>query len=175
MPLKRSAYVGETLGRLIEEEGASRDQLAFDFSVSKPTITSIKANKRTMAADVAQESIRLYDNPEYIMDILHTFSNGFTSPVMRGKQIEQHRLALRHTTAREMRNVLNMLEDAGLEKNIESLSTVERERIASLMDALLDSRLHSDNLLKQMQVEYRMSLKGRIKDLLVKWKAVGWI
>lgn len=175
MPIQRSANAGEPLERLLISENAHQEQLSFDLSLSTQMISHMKTNRRKMQQDIAKESIRLYDNPEYIMDILHSFSNGFTSPVMRGKNIEQHRLALRHTTAKEMRNVLLMMEEAGLEKNIESLSTVERERIADLMDALLNSRLHSDNLLKQLQVEYRISLKARIKDLLIKWKAVGWI
>ena len=175
MPIQRSANAGEPLERLLISENAQHEQLAWDLHISPQMISHMKTNRRKMQQDIAKESIRLYDNPEYIMDILHEFSHGFTSPVMRGKNIEQHRLALRHTTAKEMRNVLLMMEEAGLEKNIESLSTVERERIANLMDALLHSRLHSDNLLKQLQVEYRMSLKMRIKDVLIKWKALGWI
>ena len=175
MQIKRSANAGEPLERLLVSENAQHEQLAFDLNLSSQMVSHMKTNRRKMQQDIAKESIRLYDNPEYIMDILHSFSDGFTSPVMRGKQVEQHRLALRHTTAKEMRNVLNMMESAGLEKNIESLSTVEREQIAIFMDDLVDRRLLSDNLLKQLQVEYRLSLKARIKDVLIKWKALGWI
>lgn len=175
MPIKDSANVGGALERLMESEQASTAQLSFDLNFSKSMVNHIKNDIRKMPADVARESIRLYDNPEYIMDIVYEFSDGFTSPVLRGKHIEHHRLASAAHVKREAHTMLLLIEESQLEKPVNTLSTDEREAINQLVDAVIVSRIHHDNLLKQLQVEYRVSVKERLKGIVKRFMAVGWI
>lgn len=172
MPIKRSADVGKALGRLLESEQANHDQLAFDFNVSPQMISHMKQGRRKMQEDIAKESIALYDNPEYILDILYEFSSGFTSPVLRGKQIEQNRLALAVHAKREMALAITLMESSGLEL---PPSTADREAIQELASQLITVRVVSDNFLKQLQVEYKVSVREQLKRLARKWLAVGWM
>lgn len=175
MPMKDSAKVGGAVERLMESEGVTSTQLSLDLYFSRSMVNHIKNDTRNMPAEVARESILLYDSPEYIMDILHTFSDGFTSPVLRGRNIEQHRLVIAAHVKREIRDALLLIEESGLEKPIGQLSTEEKEAVALLMNKLLDMRLHNDNFLKQLQVEYKLSIKQRIKAMMPRWKALGWL
>lgn len=175
MPIKRSADVGNAIERLLVSENAQHEQLAFDLNVSTQMVSHMKNGRRPMQQDLAKESIRLYDNPEYIMDILYEFSSGFTSPVLRGKRIEQHRLALAEHVKREMRVALRLMEEGGLEDAPESLSTERKEAVEDIVNQLITLRVLEDNLLKQLQADYRISIKQRIQAMVVRWKAVGWL
>lgn len=175
MPIKDSANVGGALERLMESEQATSLQLSWDFNLSRSMINHIKNDIRKMPADVARESIRLYDNPEYIMDIVYEFSDGYTSPVLRGANIEHHRLASAAHVKREAHTMLLLIEESQLEKPVNTLSTEEKEAINQLVDAVIVSRIHHDNLLKQLQVEYRVSVKERLKGIVRRFMAVGWI
>lgn len=175
MEIKRSAVVGESLTRLSEAEGVSGEQMAVALSVSPQLISHIKKERRTMQADIAQESIALYDNPSYAMDILYEFSGGMTSPVLRGKNIEQHRMAFSATAKREIEEGLEMIKTVCLAKPPSALEPFEKEHIKELMDELLDARIHIDNFLAQLQVDYKFSVKDRIKGLIPRWKAKGWL
>ena len=175
MELKKSTYTGNALEELQKSEEVAAGQLAFDLNVSTQMVSHMRLNRRKMQQDVARESIRLYDNPEYIMDIVYEFSDGYTSPVLRGKHIEHHRLASAAHVKREAHTMLLLIEESGLEKPVSGLSTEEREAINQLVDAVIVSRIHHDNLLKQLQVEYRVSVKERLKGIVRRFMAVGWI
>ena len=150
----------------MESEQATSLQLSFDFNLSRSMVNHIKNDIRKMPAD---------DNPEYIMDIVYEFSDGYTSPVLRGKHIEHHRLASAAHVKREVHTMLLLIEESGLEKPVSGLSTEEREAINQLVDAVIVSRILHDNLLKQLQVEYRVSVKERLKGIVKRFMAVGWI
>ncbi|OHX52045.1 hypothetical protein [Planococcus faecalis] len=83
--MKRSAKVGSALNRLLEGGEETGERIALDLNVSPQLISHIKNDRRTMQSDIAKESITLYDNPEYTMDILYEFSGGMTSPVLRAR------------------------------------------------------------------------------------------
>jgi|GEM_PF-924267 len=175
MKLKRSAKAGEAINRLIEGEEMTGEQIAMDLNISAQLVSHIKKERRTMQADIAQDSIALYDNPEYTMDILYEFSGGMTSPVLRGKNIEQHRLAFSAHAKREIEESLEMIQKVCLAKPPSSLDVNEKESVKNLMDELLEARIHIDNLLRQVQVEYKISIKERINSLIPRWKAKGWL
>jgi transcriptional regulator with XRE-family HTH domain len=175
MSIKKSVFAGPAVERLLASNDLSGEQLAMDLNISSQHGSNIKNNRRTMQADIAQESITLYDNPEYTMDILYEFSGGLTSPVLRGKNIEQHRLAFSANAERELTEGLEMIKKICLAKPPSSLDSSERENVKNLMDELLDARIHIDNLLMQIQVEYKLSIKERIKSLLPQWKMKGWL
>ncbi|AQU79760.1 hypothetical protein AJGP001_10995 [Planococcus faecalis] len=173
--MKRSAKVGSALNRLLEGGEETGERIALDLNVSPQLISHIKNDRRTMQSDIAKESITLYDNPEYTMDILYEFSGGMTSPVLRGKNIEQHRLAFKANAAREIEEGLEMIKKVCLAKPPSTLDAYEKESVLTMMDELLDARIHIDNLLMQVQIEYKVSIKERIKSLIPRWKAKGWL
>lgn len=175
MKIRRSANTGKAINRLIEGEGITGEQIAMDLNVSSQLVSHMKKERRTMQADIAKDSIALYDNPEYTMDILYEFSDGMTSPVLRGKNIEHHRLAFSAHAKREIEESLEMIKKVCLAKPPNSLDCIEKESVKNLMDELLDARIHIDNLLMQVQIEYKLSIKERVKSLIPRWKAKGWL
>lgn len=175
MEIKRSANVGNSINRLLESEGISGEQVALDLNVSPQLISHMKKDRRTMQADIAQESIAMYDNPSYTMDILYEFSGGLTSPVLNGKNIEQHRLAISANAKREIEEGLEMVKKVCLAKPPSSIDANEKESVKNMMDELLEAKIHIDNLLMQVQIEYKISIKDRIKGLIPRWKAKGWL
>ncbi|MTD30188.1 hypothetical protein [Planomicrobium sp. YIM 101495] len=175
MNIKKSAMVGKAINRLMETEEATGEQLAIDFNVSPQLISHIKNERRTMQADIAQESIALYDNPEYTMDILYEFSSKFTSPVLRGRFVEQHRMTLEAYAKKEIEEALERIQNVCLAKPPSMIDENERLGVRSMMDELIEARIHIDNLLKQLQKEYKISIMDRIKALLPTWKVKGWI
>lgn len=175
MEIKKSGFVGRAVERLLHTEDRSGEELAVDLNISSQHLSNIKRDRRTMAADTAQDSIALSDNPEYTMDILYEFSSHFTSPVLRGKSMEQHRLAIEANAKREIEQALEMIQTICLAKPPGVLDENEREGVKRMMDDLIEARIHIDNLLKQLQVEYKISIMGQIKSLIPRWKAKGWL
>jgi len=173
--LKKSILAGPAIERLLETEDISGEQLAMDLNISSQHGSNIKQGRRNLQADIARESINLYDNPSYTMDILYEFSSGFTSPVLRGKNIDNHRLSFKENAKREIEEGLEMIKRVCLAKPPSMVDHHEREDIQTMMDELIEARIHIDNLLSQLQVEYKISIKDRIKNLIPRWKAKGWL
>lgn len=176
MVVKKSANVGPIIERMLSDEELSVNQIAFDLDVSPQMASHLKNNRRTMQQDIAKHSIKVYhDSPEYIGDILHEFSDGYTSPVLRGESIERTRLAMEACAERELTEALNMIRDVCLAKPPGVITAIERESIEKMMDELLDARTFIDNLNMLLEKEYGISIKKRIKGLMPQWKAKGWI
>lgn len=175
MDLKKSTLAGLPIERLINSSGISGEEFAEKLNISPQHGSNMKNGRRKMHADIAQESINLYDSPEYIMDILWEFSSQYTSPVLRGKSMDQHRLAIEANAKREIERALEMIQTICLAKPPGVLDENEREGVKRMMDELIEARIHIDNLLKQLQVEYKISIKDRIKSLIPRWKAKGWL
>jgi transcriptional regulator with XRE-family HTH domain len=172
--VKKSAKVGEALGRLMESEELSGEQLANDLNISRQLGSHMKNDRRNMQLDIAQASISKYDNPEYISDILFEFSEGFTSPVLRGKHIEQHRLSIESYTARELKEAISKIDEVCLAKPPGTITSLEMQEITGLVEELLEARVFIDNLLIQLQKDYRISIKSCIRRLMPRWIAKGW-
>ncbi|OHX52046.1 hypothetical protein [Planococcus faecalis] len=68
-----------------------------------------------------------------------------------------------------------MIKKVCLAKPPSTLDAYEKESVLTMMDELLDARIHIDNLLMQVQIEYKVSIKERIKSLIPRWKAKGWL
>lgn len=175
MEIKSSALVGRAINHLATSEELTGEQLALDLNVSPQLVSHMKNERRKMQSDIAQESIQLYDNPSYVMDILYEFSSGYTSPVLRGKNIEQHRLAFWANTKREIEEGLEELKRVCLAKPPSQMNQMEMEAVKNMMDELIESRIHIDNFLVAVQREYKVSIKERLKGLIPRWKAKGWL
>lgn len=175
MEIKSAAFVGTAISTMLEQENKMVQQMALDLNVSQQLGSHLKNNRRKLRQEDAETTIRMYDNPEYAFDILFEFSSGFTSPVLRGKNIDKHRLAVEECTQREMLEALDLMKKVSLAKPPSSIDENERCEITSLVDELLEARIFLDNLLIQMQNEYGVSIKERIKNAMPRMKAKGWI
>lgn len=173
--MKKSAKVGHALERLMQSEELSGGRLAEDLNISRQLGSHMKHDRRNMQQDIAQASISTYDNPEYIADVLHEFSEGYTSPVFRGKHIEQHRLSIESFALEELQEAVAKIKEVCLAKPPETLTATERQEIKSLMEELLDGKAFIDNLLIQLQKDYRISIKECIRGLMPRWMAKGWL
>lgn len=175
MEIKKSAKVGQAIERLMKSEELNGSQLALDLNVSRQHGSHMKTGRRNMPQDIAQASINTYDNPEYITDIMFEFSSGYTPPVFRGKNLERHRLAIEQMTISEMEEAIRTMRAVCLVKPPQQLDKNERENVANLIDEILDARTFIDNLLIQLQSEYKISIKKRIAACIPRWKARGWL
>ncbi|MFX3673316.1 MAG: hypothetical protein ACE3JQ_02545 [Paenisporosarcina sp.] len=175
MEIKTSAFVGEAVSNLLSQENMMVQQMSHDINVSEQLGSHLKNNRRKMRQEDAEATIHMYDNPEYAFDILFEFSGGFTSPVLRGKGIEHHRLAVEEYAQREMLEALERMKQVSLAKPPGSINENERCEITSLVDELLDARVFLDNLLIQMQKEYGISIKKQIQNNIPRWKSKGWL
>ncbi|WP_313893889.1 hypothetical protein [Psychrobacillus sp.] len=175
MTIKNAANVGQAVSRLMESEELNGDQLAFDLNISRQLGSHMKTDRRKMQHDIAKASIQTYDNAEYIHDVLFEFSEGYTSPVFRGKHIEQHRLSIESYTIHELQEAITKMKEVSLAKPPSAISKDELQEIKSLMEELLDGKVFIDNLLIQLQKDYRISIKDCIRGLMPRWMAKGWL
>lgn len=174
--IKKSADVGTAVTNLLEEEGMTNEQMAMDLNVSKQMVSHYKHNRRPMQQDIARQSIRVYsDSPEYLGELLYEFSDGYTSPVLKGPAIERHRLAIEANAEREIKEALQKIEEVCLAKPPGVTTAEERESIEKLMDELVEARAFIDNLVMMLEKEYNISIMKRIKRLIPRWKARGWM
>lgn len=175
MKIKNAANMGPAISRLMESEELNGDQLAFDLNISRQLGSHMKTDRRKMQQDVAITAMETYDNPEFIADVLHEFSEGYTSPVLRGKHIEQHRLAIESHTIQELQEAIAKMQEVCLAKPPSIITKEEKQEIKSLMEELLDGKVFIDNLLIQLQKDYRISIKDCIRGLIPRWMAKGWL
>lgn len=175
MTIKTASNMGDAVARLMESEELNGDQLAFDLNISRQLGSHMKNDRRKMQQDIAKASIQTYDNPEFIHDVLHEFSEGYTSPVLRGKYIEQHRLSIESYTIIELQEAINKMQEVCLAKPPSIISKEEKQEIKALMEELLDGKVFIDNLLIQLQKDYRISIKDCIRGLMPRWIAKGWL
>ncbi|MEK4030860.1 hypothetical protein MKZ02_20280 [Pseudobacillus sp. FSL P4-0506] len=175
MVIKKAAYVGRAVKTLLEEEAVTIESMSADLNISSQMGSHIKNNRRRMQQGVAKHSLQVYeDSPEYMLDLLYEFSDGFTSPVFRGETMEQHRLAMRDHTAISLKQTLDVLQKVSLAKKPEATNAKERESVEKLIDQLIEARCFIDNLNVALEKEYGISVKKRAKKLLPKWKMEGW-
>jgi hypothetical protein len=175
MTIKTAANMGDAVARLMESEELNGDQLAFDLNISRQLGSHMKKDRRKMQQDIAKASIQTYDNPEFIHDVLHEFSEGYTSPVLRGKNIEQHRLSIESYTIIELQEAINKMQEVCLAKPPSIISKEEKQEIRNLMEELLDGKVFIDNLLIQLQKDYQISIKDCIRGLMPRWISRGWL
>mgnify|MGYP001229761404 CR=1 FL=1 len=173
--MKEKAYVGDAVKILQEQEELNQEQLAFDLNVSPGMISHYKNNRRPMQRDVAQESLKMHDNPIYQMQVLYEFSDGLTSPVLDGDAIEQHRLAFKDFLANEAREAFQKLKDVNLLKCPTQADKNDIEQIKQLIWELDDAEIAIANFKMILAKEYRVSLIKEKHSRQATFKAKGWV
>ncbi|MFZ2464929.1 MAG: XRE family transcriptional regulator [Caldibacillus thermoamylovorans] len=173
--LKDSVYAASAIETLQKEEGLDGVQIAMDLNVSPQLISNIKHGHRKLQKDIAKASLRTYDSPMYAMELLYEFSEGYTAPVLKGKAIEHHRLALEEFAIQQTREVIQILEEVSLLKPPSETSEEEKKGIREIIYELLDAETAIANLKAILASEYGISLKKCIEDRKPYWKSKGWI
>lgn len=173
--MKKSANVGNAIKVLEKDEELTNDQLAFDLNLSPQMVSHMKNDRRVMQQDIARESIAIYDNPRYTMEILHEFSDGFAVPMMDGKAVDWHRLSLLAMLKKQFEEALEALKEVDFTKPPQAMEKHERELMVKAFDEILDARLSLENWLTQLQEDYGISIKKRMKAMTPRWKARGWL
>jgi transcriptional regulator with XRE-family HTH domain len=167
--------VGEAVRHLLESEEMTAVQMAMDLNISEQMISHIKTGRRKMADDIAQASIKKYDSPFYIMELLSEFGDRCSPPVFRGTSVERHRLAFEETMICEAKEAVRILDEVSLVKNPTLITRDEREQIKAAIGELLDVEAWAKNLSALLSKEYNISWKESYKNRIPTWKAKGWV
>ncbi|NMH83297.1 XRE family transcriptional regulator [Heyndrickxia coagulans] len=173
--MKEKAYVGDAVKTLQEQEELNQEQLAFDLNVSPGMVSHYKNNRRPMHQEVARESLKMYDNPIFQMQVLYEFSDGLTSPVLDGNAIEQHRLAFKEFLANEAKEAFQKLKDVNLLKSPTQADKNDIEQIKQLIWELDDAEIAIANFKMILAKDYHVSLIKEKQSRQVTLKAKGWV
>lgn len=173
--IKESVYAQKALQTLQKEEGLDGVQIAMDLNVSPQLVSNIKHGHRKLQKDIAKASLTTYDCPEYAMELLYEFSDGYTAPVLKGKAIEKHRLSFEEMTLQQVKEVIHILEEVSLAKPPNETTKEEKERIEQVISELLDADMFINNLLAVLAKEYGFSLRKCKRNRVPYWKSKGWI
>ena len=167
--------IGMALKEMRKSEGLTQGQLAIELNLSKSMVCEIENGNRKLNPDIASHSLKKIDNPNYALDVLHLFSDGFTAPRLNGKSVEYHRLALEEFAMREMEEAVQILKDVSLVKPPQESDLEELERIEDVVGELEDAALAIRNLQAILATEYQLPLKELKKNRSKIHKERGWI
>lgn len=172
---EKSADASKAIQNLIENENLTNEQLALDINLSSQMVSHIKNGRRHMQRDIAQASLQAYESSEYRTDLLNAFTGGLTIPVLRGKNIERHRLSLAANTVKEMQEATEAAQNMVLVKPPGTLDKAEMQEVEAIYDEILESNMFGENLLMQLENDYGISREKRIRLNEPRWKARGWL
>ncbi|KAA6450998.1 helix-turn-helix transcriptional regulator [Bacillus swezeyi] len=167
--------VARSLSHLLEAEDMTNGQLALDLNVSESMVSKMKNGTRKMPWDVAETSLKKFDQPFYAMGIMNMFSDGCSPPVFTGESVERHRLAFEEIMVTQATEAVQTLNDVSFVKNPKLISLDERERVKGAIKELLDVEAWAKNLAALLAKEYNISLKECYKKATITWKAKGWL
>lgn len=173
--IKESVYAQTALQTLQKEEGLEGVQLAMDLNVSPQLVSNIKHGHRKLQKDIAKSAMTTYDSPEFIMQLLYEFSEGYTAPVANGKAIDPHRLSFEEMTIQQVKEVIQILDEVSLAKPPNETTKEEKVRIEQVISELLDADMFINNLLAVLAKEYGFSLRKCKRNRVPYWKSKGWI
>lgn len=172
---EKSADASKALQNLIENENLTNEQLALDINLSPQMVSHLKNGRRRMQRDIAQASIQAFENSEYTADLMRAFTSGLTTPVLRGKNIERHRMSLAANAVKEMLEAIEAVKKMVLVKPPGTLDKDELLEVENIYDEMLEATIFSENFLMQLENDYGISRKKRVRINEPSWKARGWL
>ncbi|MGG0663445.1 hypothetical protein ABE042_04975 [Viridibacillus arvi] len=173
--IEKSADVSKVIQDLIQNGDVTNEELAVALNMSPQMISHLRHGRRPMQQDVAQHAIQTYNDPIFKADLLYKFSGGSTFPILRGKNIERHRVSLSVNAIKEMQEAIQGLSDPILAKPPESLNDLEREKVHGIHKEIYEAGTFIFNTAIQMQVDYKISEKEFKKKNDPYFKAIGWL
>ncbi|OMC86892.1 hypothetical protein BK128_09510 [Viridibacillus sp. FSL H7-0596] len=173
--IEKSANVSKAIQDLIQNGDVTNEELAVALNMSPQMVSHLRHGRRPMQQDVARHAIQTHDDPIFKADLLYKFSGGMTPPILRGKNIERHRVSLSVNTVKEMQEAIQGLSNPILAKPPESLTDLEREIVNGIYKELDEALVVGFNSKIQMQVDYKISEKDFKKKNDPYFKAIGWL
>ncbi|MFD2867584.1 hypothetical protein ACFSY7_03570 [Kurthia populi] len=173
--MKKVINAHKPLTQLIEDEKIPNTQLAVELNYSNSAISRIKCGDRAMSQETAKESMLIHDNAKYIAGITHEFTDGFTPPVLDGIGFDMHRLVLLNQFKNQEKEVYALLQQVDFSKMPSEIDEKNLKDITDVMDGLLTLRFFLENSVIQLQQDYEISIKKRMRALMLHWKMKGWL
>lgn len=175
--LKRSELVmsGNVIKEARKEHGLSQSDLGEMTGYSRQSIGFLENNKVKVTEEFARAAIKGIDCPVLHMELAHELLQGASSPVLRGKNIERHRLALKELAIAEVEEAMEHLNNIRLLTPPEHTTSREREAIVVMLEEMLDAIAGLQNLKAKLAKEYKISIPKLYEKRKPVWKARGWI
>lgn len=168
--------VGKSLGNLRSRKGYTQENTASELHVSKPLVSHLENNRRSMTDDLAKQSVAVFDDAQYGFEIARETARDYITPLTTGgKAVEWHRLALEEVFKREAIEAINRFDEVSLVKPPEFVDEYEKSQIAEGMKELLDVQATMDSFLVRLEQEYGIPIKECMKSRMPVWKAEGLI
>ncbi|WP_046180358.1 hypothetical protein [Domibacillus tundrae] len=185
MVIKESASVSAALTTFIETQELTNEQIAYVLNISKQLVSHMKRDRRPMQKDIAEQAIKQFsDCPAFAMDLIFEFSSGFTSPVLRGKALEQHRLSFKEFLLNEWADVARKIIKSEKEDEMyyfdwskapDQVTEREKNLIKDLIIELNEMEMAAANFRIHLHEAYLIDAKIVRDETLSRVTAKGWI
>ncbi|MBC2148133.1 hypothetical protein [Listeria booriae] len=152
-------------------------QLAGIMQTSRANVSHFGTGKRNMQQDIAREAMKHIENGGFMLELLHQFSDGVTTPLLDGTAIDTHRLSLLamfESEAEELEEVQHRL-TLTLAKKPDQLDHEEKEQIRQFMNELVDVCTVANNALFNLAHVYNLSVKCLMSERKAQFKKYHWI
>lgn len=171
--LEQSAYVADALKMIDIPQKA----LAADLNMSRSQVGHMTTGRRSMSVDVAEKSMQVIDDSEYITSIAYVFTDGSTAPLLNGPSIDQNRLSFVLNVLKERQESTQILKDnlQILAKPASELTNEEKETVKAIMYEWADSSVMSYNGLVQITKYYGYTVKQLFKERAKYWFTKKWL
>lgn len=168
--------VGKSLESLRDRKGYTQENAAREMHVSKPMVSHLENERRTMTRDLARHSVSAFDDAQYGFEIAHETARDYITPLVTAeKAVELHRLALEEVFKREANQAIDKFNEVSLVKPPEYVDENEKEQIKQGIGDLLDVQAIMNSFLMRLEQEYDISVKSCMKQRMPVWKSKGWI
>lgn len=168
--------VGQAIQNLMQNEGVTGEQMAMDLHLDATMISKIKNNHRNMQKDVAAESIKIYPNIQYNMEVTREFSDGLTAPKFNGSAIEStNRLAVMIGAIKETKEALESINLERFIKHPDLADDSDLRAAETVFKECKEAEWSLANLCATIADAYYLPVKKMSNDLTMKWKATQYI
>jgi len=86
-----------------------------------------------------------------------------------------HRLVLLNQFKNQEKEVYTLLQQVDFSKMPSEVDEKDLKNITNVMDELLTLRFFLENSVIQLQQDYGVSIKKRMRALMLHWKMKGWL
>ncbi|EAE0718383.1 hypothetical protein Q876_09050 [Listeria monocytogenes] len=171
--LEQSAYVADALQKV----DIPQKVLAADLNVSRSQVGHMATGRRSMSVDVAEKSMQVIDDSEYITSIAYVFTDGSTAPLLNGPSIDPNRLSFVLNVLKERQESTQILKDnlQILAKPASELTIEEKETVKTIMYEWADSSVMSYNGLVQIAKYYGYTVKQLFRERSKYWFSMKWL
>lgn len=154
----------------MKSEGLTGEKMAMDLHVDASLVSRFKTGDRSMNQELAKESVHVYDNSFYSLEMTREFSDGQTAPRIDGTAIEStNRLAVMISAIKETKEAL---ESINLERFIKSPEFADDNDLLAaekMLKECKEAEWALANLCASIADTYYLPSKKISNDLTKKW------